>query len=49
MSEAVGALDMPPCSEVMVLPTSDRGAAMPVALLNCIPVLRQCSHPSHSA
>ena len=37
---ALGALDLPPCSEVVVPAISDPGAAMPAALLNCIPVVR---------
>ena len=44
---ALGALDLPPCSEVVVPAISDPGAAMPAALLNCIPVVRQAPpHPT---
>ena len=41
---ALGALDLPPCSEVVVPAISDPGAAMPAALLNCVPVVR-CALP----
>ena len=36
---SLGALQLPPCSEVVVPAISDPGAAMPAAMLNCIPVV----------
>ena len=44
---ALGALDLPPCSEVVVPAISDPGAAMPAALLNCVPVVRCALPPPH--
>ena len=44
---ALGALDLPPCSEVVVPAISDPGAAMPAALLNCVPVVRRALPPPH--
>jgi len=40
---ALAALDLPPYSEVIVPPITDAGGAMPVAILNGIPVPADCA------
>ena len=40
---ALAVLDLPPYSEVIVPPITDAGGAMPVAILNCIPVPADCA------
>ena len=46
---AVGALQLPPGSEVVVPPITDPGGAMPVAMLNLIPVVADAAPGTFNA
>ena len=45
---ALRALEIPPFTEVIVSPITDAGAAMPVALMNCIPVVPDTNLDSYN-
>lgn len=45
---ALRSLDLPPFTEVIVPPITDAGGCMPVALLNCIPVIADAAPGSYN-
>lgn len=45
---ALRALDLPPFCEVIVPSVTDPGGVMPVALLNCVPVVADCAPGSYN-
>jgi len=46
---ALGALNLEPCSEVIVPPITDMGGVMPVPMLNCVPVIADSAPNSYNA
>ncbi len=45
---ALGALNLEPCSEVVVPPITDPGGVMPVPMLNCVPVIADAAPGSYN-
>ena len=46
---ALGALDLEPCTEVIVPPITDMGGVMPVPMLNCVPIIADARPDSYNA
>ncbi len=45
---ALGALNLEPCSEVIVPPITDMGGVMPVPMLNCVPIIADARPGSYN-